>query len=941
MIGSRWIWDNRASPWWIGYLVTAVAELALTAALILLLPVYPLTDFPVPYVLTMMLVAYLFGEGPAILAFVLGFVSFVYLFPPYHGIWPLATTARDWAGLATFLLTTAIVGVATHLMRRSRDRATMLADELRDTSRHAMEALECIAECFFVLDTDWRFLNINQVAEKVAFERPAGDLLGRSYLQEYPEAIGSEFHRQCQSAMTDQRQVHFEACLRPLGRWFECHAFPRDGQLEVYLRDITDRKRAVAMLRQSEEKFRSLVESTNDWFWEVDANCVYTYASPRIRDLLGYEPDEVIGKTPFDFMPEDEAKDICDRFTAIASERKPLTLLDNTLVHRDGHLLVVETSGAPIIDDQGALLGYRGADRDVTDRMHAEAAIRETESRYRSLIEAMNEGFAETDADYVFTYVNPRFGEILGYVPEEVIGHQINEFLDEANRALVSTQIAERRKGGHTHYELEWVAKDGRKVYTLISPRPVFDSAGRFAGSFGVVTDITDRKAVEEALRESESKYRELFQNANDAIFLNEPSEPGSPGNFVDVNDVACTRLGYSREELLSKGPPDIDSPESAENIPRIMRELEKKGHSTFEVIQIAKDGHRVPVEISSHFFNLGGRNVLLSIARDITERKLAGERLRKSEERFRNLFERAGDSVFLHDLTGRFVEVNQSACDTLGYSREELLELTVADIVTDYEPASLDELWRNLMAGGPITVTATHRRKDGSTLAVEGRLSPFEYHEQQLILATVRDITDRIRAEEERRSLERHTEEQKRLFYRETLLSITDGKLEMCDEEDTAPYLSGSESAVEVNSAAQVCDARHGVEDFCRSRGLEGDRLDSFMIGVGEAITNAVKHGTSGTVSAGARGDVIYVGIEDNGPGIESLILPRATLLRGFSTKTSLGLGYCIMLDVADRVRLRTDRSGTLVILEKNLKERSEAMSLQDLPDTWDNIPG
>jgi anti-sigma regulatory factor (Ser/Thr protein kinase) len=270
-----------------------------------------------------------------------------------------------------------------------------------------------------------------------------------------------------------------------------------------------------------------------------------------------------------------------------------------------------------------------------------------------------------------------------------------------------------------------------------------------------------------------------------------------------------------------------------------------------------------------------------------------------------------------------------------LGYTHEELLGLTVEDIVMDYDRTALEALWSELMTS-PQTVLVTHRRKDGSTLLVEGRLSPFEYRGQLLILAVVRDITERKRAEEERRALEQHMEDQKRSFYRDTILSVTDGKLDICDDREVAPYISSSQVRIDVDSAKEVSVARRGVEEFLREHGLDGDRLNAFMIGVGEAITNAVKHGTKGTVYANTLDGTMWVGIADNGPGIESLILPRAVLLKGFSTKPSLGLGYCVMLDVADRIHLKTDENGTVVILEKQLQEVSE-LALWDLPDTWD----
>jgi PAS domain S-box-containing protein len=581
------------------------------------------------------------------------------------------------------------------------NRAESLAIELRRANQHTIDTLEHIAECYFRLDLECRFLEVNRIAEETIFKRPASDLLGKNYEEEYPQVIDSEFQMQCRLAVAEMHEARFEAQIEPTGKWFECYVFP---------------------------------------------DCSGGFAIPPVSD------------------------------------------------HLDVYL------------------------RDIHDRKQAQEALRKSEHKYRLLIETMDEGFATVDEDYVFTYINLRFTQMLRYSQDEILGHGILEFLDKANWALMQDQMTQWRKGAYGHYELSWVAKDGQAVHTIISPRPIVDDDGRFIGSFATVTEITDRKRFEDALRESEHKYRELFHNANDAIFVLEVMEDGLDGHFMDINEIACRRLGYSREQLLNMGPKDIDDPEASKNRPAIVQDILQNGSSTFEMVQLSRSGARIPVEISSHLFTLEGKRVILSIARDITER---------------------------------------------------------------------------------------------------------------------------IRAEEERRAFEMHIEEQKRFFYKETILSVTDGKLDICEEGDLALYLMNAELTADVSSAAQLSLARCEVEEFCHTHGLDGDRLGLFITAIGEAMTNAVKHGANGRVYAGVKEDCIWVAIQDEGPGIGSLILPRAVLLRGFSTKPSLGLGYCVMLDAADQIHLKTDKNGTTVILEKRITEQDAALSLQNFPDTWSNIPG
>ena len=142
---------------------------------------------------------------------------------------------------------------------------------------------------------------------------------------------------------------------------------------------------AKAALRESEERYRTLVETVSDWVWEVDENIVYTFVSPKIRDLLGYEPGEILGRTPFDLMPPDEALRVKEIFGPYAARRAPFLAIENANLHRDGHRVVLETSGLPFFDANGRFRGYRGVDRDITARKQAEEMLRRNAERLRQV----------------------------------------------------------------------------------------------------------------------------------------------------------------------------------------------------------------------------------------------------------------------------------------------------------------------------------------------------------------------------------------------------------------------------------------------------------------------------------------------------------------------------------------------------------------------------
>jgi PAS domain S-box-containing protein len=161
-----------------------------------------------------------------------------------------------------------------------------------------------------------------------------------------------------------------------------------------HVRDITDQRRAEDALRVSEERFRALIESTSDWIWEIDLDDVYTYASPKIKDLLGYEPEQVIGKTPFDFMSPDEAERVTRVFKSLKQSGLPINALENVNLHKNGRRVVVETSGLPFFDPDGNLRGYRGIDRDISHRKQDEEALQRKEKELQKRVKELENFYA-------------------------------------------------------------------------------------------------------------------------------------------------------------------------------------------------------------------------------------------------------------------------------------------------------------------------------------------------------------------------------------------------------------------------------------------------------------------------------------------------------------------------------------------------------------------
>lgn len=275
--------------------------------------------------------------------------------------------------------------------------------------------------------------------------------------------------------------------------------------------DITKRKEAEEALKISEERFRSLVETTSDWVWEVDENAVYTYASPKVRDILGYEPREIIGKTPFDLMPPEEAKRVAGIFGPIAASRRPVELLENINIHKDGRRITLETSGAPLFDSEGRFNGYRGIDRDITERKRAIDALIESEANLANAQRIARIGSGEwcfeTDeirwSDEMYRIFGVEKGTPVTF--ETFISKVHPEDVDEVKR--VRADSLSEKKGYSHDYRL--LLPDGTERFVRGNVEMFKDPSNGAIKFTGTVQDVTEIKRAETELR----KYRERLED--------------------------------------------------------------------------------------------------------------------------------------------------------------------------------------------------------------------------------------------------------------------------------------------------------------------------------------------------------------------------------------------------------------------------------------------
>jgi PAS domain S-box-containing protein len=333
----------------------------------------------------------------------------------------------------------------------------------------------------------------------------------------------------------------------------------------------TSRRSKVSLKKQekalaiSQGRLRALVETTSDWIWEIDSRGVYTYVSPKVTELLGYSVEEVLGKTPFDLMQPGEADRIALIVQPIIDNAQPIRNLENINAHKDGRCVVLETSGVPILDTLGTVVGYRGIDRDITDRKQMEERLKKSEERFRSLSEASLEAIVFSE-DAIIVDANEALNRLFGYDGEDLRGRPATDFIVPERRTFTDERMRTRTEG---IYETLGLRKDGGVFPIEVNPRE-FEHDGRKL-RISAVRDLTDRKKIEKQLKdyqehlerlveertnelkESEKKYRNIFENAQEGIFQSTPD-----GRFISANPSLASMFGSKTPEELIELITDI-----------------------------------------------------------------------------------------------------------------------------------------------------------------------------------------------------------------------------------------------------------------------------------------------------------------------------------------------------------------------------------------------
>jgi PAS domain S-box-containing protein len=510
-------------------------------------------------------------------------------------------------------------------------------------------------------------------------------------------------------------------------------------------RDVTERVRAEQATRESERKYRLVFESASDAVFIESIDGRILDANKNACDLLGYTKEELLKMTVADLVPAD-ARTWLPRVTD-AILRDGTFRAEAVNVHKSGRQIPVEIGTSTMeLDGRTVVLAIV---RDITKRRMAERALRESEERYRQIVNSGAIGVVTADPSLRLTSANSRFCEMLGYAEKELkklafvdITHPENA---EQDRAAVAEMFAGKRKYYVT--VKRYIRRDGGEVIARTMVFPVSDDTGRPRYTLATVEDVTERKAVEQALRKETERASTYLEVAGVIMIVLDET-----GAIQRINRKGCSVLGGTAADIVGRNWFDTFVPERLRaDVKRVFDSLMRGEIEPVErhdnPVVTMRGEERLVTWHNVLLHDDAGRIIgTLSSGEDITARKSAEKLLQESEERFRRLVELSPDGVAVHQ-GGKLVLVNPAGVRLLGYGRpEELVGRPVFDLVhPDDRPGVVARIRKVMEAGKPGGLTEERfQRKDGSYVPVEVVNAPFYWRGKPAVQVVVRDISGR-----------------------------------------------------------------------------------------------------------------------------------------------------------------------------------------------------
>ncbi len=576
-----------------------------------------------------------------------------------------------------------------------------------------------------------------------------------------------------------------------------------DGRYVVFIRDITDRKRLEKNLYDQRRRLESIIEGERVGTWEWNVQTGETVFNEAWAQIIGYTLEELAPisiQTWERFAHPDDLRESDLLLERHFSGVLPYYESECRMRHKDGHWVWVIDRGRVLTrSEDGKPLMMFGTHAEVTERKREEENLRVAKGFSESIIEHAAEGVCVCHNIQQYPYVrftvwNRRMQEITGYSMAEInrLGWYQTIYSDPVIREQVQERMERMRTGDDLHNEgWEITRSDGQKRFLEINTTILPSHDGQ-THVLALMHDITEHKRAEQKLAQEAIRRRILIEQSRDGIVVLDQN-----GKVYEANQRYAEMLGYTAEEVRELYVWNWDLQWSSDELLEMIRLVDPAGDH-FETRHRRKDGTSFDVGVSTNGAVIEGQKLIFCVCRDITERKKAEEKLRASEEKYRGIFDCSIAAIYLFDQDKHFIDSNQAGLDLLGYSREELLQMSIPDV--DADPVVVLPAHSELLSGRRL-INCEHelRRKDQSIITVLNNSIPLTESNGNVIgmLSTLLDITERKQAENKIKASE--------TFIRDVIDSLS-SSLAVLDQHGTI---------IDVNASWK----RHATDNGCLDR--------------------------------------------------------------------------------------------------------------------------
>lgn len=606
--------------------------------------------------------------------------------------------------------------------------------------------IENLPDLILLIDaSNWEVCYINDRMAK-SLGKNRAELVSKNILHYLPTKVAELRKTQGKKVIQTGKPVFFEDSRE--GRWFENSFYPvknEKGIVQyglVLVRDITSQKlESQQKLDQQKDFYLNLIKNTSDLIALFDGEGTITFISPSITEIFGYETKDLMYKKMDILLHPNEKKYVYKQLKKLVENKQDTMRIEHQILHKNGDWIYCETIGVNKLSSP--LKSILINTRNISEKKRAEQLLQESEERYRGIVDNINDGIITLDLHGNFTYVNSIAAKRSGRSVKKMLTLNIYDLIMPEKLESAKNRFYKIISGKpQPPFELAYLSAEGKKIYIEVNARPIFEN-NKISSIHAVTRDITDRKKIEDQLKESEEKYRSIFNSSDVAIILTDMN-----GIVTDVNPAVLRILRYDDPTELI-GRPTTESYAHPEKRVIVMEKLMENGNVlNHEMTFLRKDGtHAYCIGNGTVLRDTDG-NIIGSIGsfNDITEKVNAERQIKRTKDYLQKVIDSTQDIIFSIDSDNRILTWNKAAERITGYKVKSIRGKKIDDIDIFIEPTLLKKMVQNSIQHKPLEtneISLCSIDGDHRLINISTALMNDEKLEINSILFTGHDITD------------------------------------------------------------------------------------------------------------------------------------------------------------------------------------------------------